>query len=350
MASPGEKALHAALKKREFDASYYFFGDDDFLKDERLREVVNTAVDAATRDFNFESRRGGELDAESLDVMLSTLPMMAERRVVVIREVDKLKKDARKVLDAYLAHPSRDTLLLLASPAGVKPDKAIAERSTAVEFTPLTGERVPKWVNYHTESVLRRQITPEAVTLLVEAIGDDLQQLAVELEKVASFTDGAINEKAVEAVVGVRRGDSVGDFLDAVAARDGVNALRLLPHVMLNPKTSAVVLVMYLTTQTLVLQYAAASRAKGGHPRALYGELMTLLRETGAFPGRPWGEAVNAWTKFADRWTVADANTALAALLTADLALKETRLSSDEQMLTSLVLALCDKPAGHRAA
>ena len=60
MASAGEKALHAALKKREFDPVYYLYGDDDFLKDISVRELVDAAVDPATRDFNLELRRGAE--------------------------------------------------------------------------------------------------------------------------------------------------------------------------------------------------------------------------------------------------------------------------------------------------
>ena len=63
MASVGEKALHAALKKHEFDPVYYFYGDDDFLKDIRVRELVEAAVDPATRDFNLELRCGTEVDA-----------------------------------------------------------------------------------------------------------------------------------------------------------------------------------------------------------------------------------------------------------------------------------------------
>jgi DNA polymerase-3 subunit delta len=350
MASPGEKALHAALKRRELDPVYYFFGDDDFLKDQRLREVIDAVVEPSTRDFNLELRRGADLDAQGLDVLLSTPPMLATRRVAVIRDVDKVKKDARKVLDAYLARPSTDTLLLLVAPSGIKPDKGLADRSTAVEFAPLNGDRVPKWVTYHAETELGRQITSGAVTLLVEAVGDDLQQLAVELEKLVSFSDGAIDERAVEAVVGVRRSDSPGVFLDAIAARDASIALRVLPGILQQPKMSAVLLVMNLTTQTLALGYAAALRARGSHPKALYGELMNLLKETGAFPGRPWGEAVNAWAKYSDRWSIPETDAALTALLAADLALKETRISSDEQMLVSLVLALCGAHAGHRAA
>lgn len=351
MASAGEKALHAALKKGSFDPVYYFHGDDDYLKDIRTRELVEAAVDPTTRDFNLEQRRGADTSAESLDSLLSTPPMLAERRVVVIRDIDKLKKDSRKLLDAYLKHPASDTVLLLVAPSGVKPDKGLSDRSTAVEFAPLTGDRVPKWVAYQVETVLRRSITPDAVTLLVEAVGDDLAQLAVELEKLVSYSDDVIDEHAVAAVVGVRRGETLGDLLDAVAERNATRALALLPGVLQQPKTSAVSIVMNLTTQTLAFGYGDAARVRGLQPRALYNEYMSLLKETGAFPGRPWGEAVNAWTKHTDRWAAGAIDAALLSLLRADEALKETRLSSDEQLLTALVLALCSAvPVPARAA
>jgi DNA polymerase III subunit delta len=350
MASAGEKALHAALKKRVFDPVYYFHGEDDFLKGQRTRELVDTAVDPSTRDFNLELRRGAELDAEALDSLLSTPPMLAERRVVVIRDVDKLKKDARRLLDQHLAHTAPDMLLVLVSPAGVKADKGLAERAVVVEFTPLTGERLEKWVTYHVEHELDRHITADAVSLLVEAVGDDLAQLAVELEKLASFSDDTIDEAAVSAVVGVRKGETLGALLDAIAARDVNTALPLIAGVLQQPKMNAVLLGMHLTTQMLALAYGEAARARGVPTRALYNEYMTLLKETGAFPGRPWGEAVTSWTKHSDRWSAPAIDHALSALLAADEALKETRLSSDEQLITSLVLALCGAGSVRHAA
>lgn len=350
MASVGEKALHAALNKREFDPVYLFHGEDDFLKDVRARELVEAGVDPATRDFNLELRRGNELDAETLDALLGTPPMLAERRVIVVRDVDKLKKDARTILLRYLDRPSPDLLLILVAPAGAKADKPLADRSTAVEFAPLTGDRLPKWVAYQAETVLGRAITAGAAALLVEAVGADLAQLAVELEKLASFAADTIDEHAVAEVVGVRRGESVGDLLDAVAAKDATTALALVPGVLQQPKTSAVSIVMNLTTQMLALAYGVAVRAAGTPPRALFNEYMALLKESGAFPGRPWGEAVTAWTRNTDRWTGSELDAALSALLSADAALKETRLSSDEQLLTSLVLTLCGAGHSRRAA
>jgi len=349
MASAGEKALHAALKKRVFDPVYYLYGEDDFLKEAAGRDLIDAAVDPSTRDFNLELRRASELDAEALDAVLSTPPMLSDRRVVLLREVDKLKKPARALLDRYLKRPAPDTILVLMSPAGVKADKSLSERATSVEFSQLTGDRVPKWIVYHVQSVHERTITPEAVTLLIEAVGNDLAQLAVELEKLASYTNDGIDERAVSSVVGVRRGESLGDFLDAVAAKDASNALALIPVMLQQPKISAVSIVMALTAQTLALAYAEATLASGASARSLFNELMALLKDTGAYPMRPWGEAVNAWTKHASRWSASELDLALTALLTTDAALKDTRISSPEQLLTSLVLALCGG-AARRAA
>ena len=343
MASAGEKALHAALKKRVFDPVYYLFGEDDFLKEQATRDLVDAAVDPTTRDFNLEIRRASELDTEALDALLSTPPMLAERRVVVLRDVDKMKKPARTLLDRYLARPAHDTVLVLVVPNGVKADKALSDRATSVEYAPLTGDRLPRWVEYHAQHALERSITPEAVALLVEAVGGDLAQLAVELEKLASYATETIDERAVADVVGVRRGESLGDLLDAVAAKDASTALGLIPIILQLPKTTAVSVVMALTVQTLALGYAEATLAAGTSPRGLFSELMALLKDTGAFPYRSWNEAVNAWTKHAARWTAAEIDAALHALHAADAALKETRLSSPEQLLTTLVLTLCDR-------
>ena len=82
----------------------------------------------------------------------------------------------------------------------------------------------------------------------------------------------------------------------------------------------------------------------------MYSELMTLLKETSAFPGRPWGEAVNAWTRYSERWSADELDAALAALLLTDEALKETKISSDEQLLTSLILALTGAGSSRCAA
>jgi DNA polymerase-3 subunit delta len=351
MPTTTERALHKAIKSRSLDPVYYFFGDDDFLKDDAVQQLIAAAVDPATRDFNCEMRRGGDLDAESLETLLETLPMMAERRLVVIRDVTALKKAARVVLEGYLQKPAPDTVVVLTSACGVKSDRVLCERASAVEFTPLRGDRVPKWVAHHASTVLGTSITPAAAELLQSAVGTDLPTLASELDKLASYTSGGeIDEHAVADVVGVRRGETLGDLLDRVAERDAAGAVALVDHVLAQPKTTGVSVVMALSTQILAMAWARAMRDTGTPAGRLESELFAYLREVGGVTGRPWGEATRSWARTVDRWSARALDEALDLLLAADVALKDTRLSSDEQLVSSLVLAMCAAGAVRAAA
>jgi DNA polymerase-3 subunit delta len=339
-----ERAFRKSLQRGEFERVYYFHGDDDFLKEQSVRELIAVAVDPSTRDFNLDIRAGAELDAETLGSVVGTPPMMAERRVVVVRDVAALRKDARASLDRYLEQPARDVMLILVAPAAekAKVDKALEKRATTVEFAPLSGDRVPRWIIHHVDSVLGATITPGAAELLQQATGNELAALAAELDKLASYAGGGtIDEAAVADVVGVRRGETLGDFLDRVAARDAAGALALLPHILAQPKTSAVSIVMALTTQMLAIGWGIT------RTRADYFE---LLKSGKAFPMRPWGEAARAWSAAERHWDDDAIDAALDALLAADIALKETRLSSDAQLLTNLVLALCGAERSTTAA
>jgi DNA polymerase-3 subunit delta len=151
------KALRTAIKDLSFAPAYYFHGEDDYLKNEELRRLTDASVDPATRDFNFETLRGADIDAETLGSILGTPPMMADRRTIVIRDVNALKKEARAVLDAYLKSPAPDLVLVLLSASGVKADKGLLGTASALEFEPLSGKRIPKWISYYVEHDLGRR-------------------------------------------------------------------------------------------------------------------------------------------------------------------------------------------------
>ena len=140
----------------------------------------------------------------------------------------------------------------------------------------------------------------------------------------------------------------MSDLLDAVAARDLATALGHIEGVLGQPKGNAVTVIMALTVQTLALTWGHHARARGLSAQRLQGEYITLLKETGAFPMRPWGDAARAWTQHLGRWDGASLAEALRALRAADQNAKDTRLASDDQLLSSLVCAMCT-PARHVA-
>ena len=340
--------LRAAIQDKQFSPAYYFFGEDEYLKEEGLRQLLGAAVDPATRDFNLDQHKGGDLDAEALGSLLAMPPMMADRRVVVIRDVTSLRKDARASLEEYLRSPARDVLVALTAPADAKSDKTLSELTVPVECESLTGAQVPKWIVARAEK-LGTSISPAAVELMQDAVGGDLSQLSIELDKLLSYcAGGAIDEDAVATIVGVKRDETPGRLLDAVAMREGALAVSLISGVLQQPKMGAVPIVMALTTQTLALAIGLTRPIPAGRQSSEY---FSLLRSGSSnLTGRAWGEAVSSWARAHGQWSRADLDHALRVLLQTDFALKSSRVSSDEQILATAVLSICGGANGRHVA
>jgi DNA polymerase III subunit delta len=366
----GYKTLRAAIDAGSYAPVYYLHGDDDYLKDASLQALLDAALDPSTRDFNCELRSGGEVDAETLGSLLATPPMLAARRAVVVRDAHLLKKAVRAELDRYLASPASDTLVVLLTPAGQATDVGLARQALACVFEPLPPERVRRWIAHHATTVLGVSVSTEAAVLLQQSVGNDLQALAAELDKCASYAlgvvgraepgaaiDGAvalIDEAAVSAVVGVRRGETLVDLLDAILMRDIDRALPLVAYVLSQPKVTAVQVVMMLGTQLLALAWGRAKRDAGWSSGQLAREYMGYLKQSSGLVGRPWGEAISVWNRAVEQWSSVELRRGVRMLLEADISLKDTRVSNEEQVMQSLVLALARptiaKPARGRAA
>lgn len=352
MATVTMKAFKAALEAGRLDPVYLFHGSDDFLKEEKVRALIARATDPSTRDFNLETLRGAECDAARLSGALEALPMLAERRVVILRDPDALKKPVRERLERYVAAPASDTCLILVLPSGAKADADLIKATSAVEFRALADDDLLLWIAHQAQTSCGTTIAPEAATLLASYGGNDLALLSGELQKLAAFTNfGTITVAAVEAVTGVRPGCTLADLLDHAAARETTKAIALVEEVLAQPKMSGVVVVLALASQTLAIGWGVAARARGLSASRLESEFFTLLKEGGsAYTGRSWGDAVKCWARAVPKWTADDVAHALPHLLAADSALKDTKVSSEEQIVTSLLLAITPVASRRRAA
>lgn len=350
--------LRKSILARSFEPVYLLHGDDDYRKEAAARELLQGAIDPSTRDFNFDMLRGADVSPEQLGSAVNTPPMMADRRVVVLRDPHALKKDARAVLEKYLSRPSREVLLVMVAVAGAPGtskgekdlDSTLRACAACVGF-PVLGEReAAEWLVLHAGEAHGVSTDEGAAALLIEAVGTESAALASEVDKLASYTQGgAITEAAVRDVVGVRQGETLSDFLDRVAERDAAGALALIEHILTLPRTSLVPIINALGVQTMAIGWGRQARDRGLPAQRMESEFFGLLKETGAYPMRPWSEAAKCWARNVSRWDAASVEQAMRALLAADRAAKDTRLSSEEQMLATLVCALCT-PARRSAA
>ena len=94
-------ALLRSLAKGELAPVYYLHGPEDILKDEAVDAILDRALEPGLRDFNLDQRSAGQLDPEAVFTLCTTLPMMAARRAVVLREIEGLSyKEMAHVIGA----------------------------------------------------------------------------------------------------------------------------------------------------------------------------------------------------------------------------------------------------------
>src|SRR2546427_488062 len=271
-------ALLRSLKQGAPDPVYYLHGEEDVLKDEAVRVLLERAVDPAARDFNVDQRTAADLDPEAFNALVNTPPILAATRAVVLRGMEQLRKTAkvRQELLHYLDSPNPSTVLVLVHGTPEPPDAELLRRATAVEVAALPPERVVRWMT-HRAKQLGFTLAPEAEELLLASVGNDLSSLARELEKLAPLCAGRpATRDEVAALVGVRRGETLQDFVDAALERRAADAARLVEPVLEQAGMSGVRMLSALGTALVGTALARAELDRDARRRdRLEGALLT---------------------------------------------------------------------------
>src|SRR5690606_21408414 len=92
--------LMSTLSRDAGGAVVFLYGEEAQQREEAIGEIVERFLDPATRDFNFDQLRGADVAPEALASLLSTPPLMAERRVVVLRDAQGLSQKGREAVEA----------------------------------------------------------------------------------------------------------------------------------------------------------------------------------------------------------------------------------------------------------
>jgi DNA polymerase-3 subunit delta len=110
------------------------------------------------------------------------------QRLVIVEEVERWKAADTKAITSYLASPAPDTVLALVA-GEMKRNAALAKtcaKAGDVLVYDVPKRRVPEWV---TKQFADRDVAvdPEAVRLLVEVVGENPEELASEVDKIATW-------------------------------------------------------------------------------------------------------------------------------------------------------------------
>jgi DNA polymerase III subunit delta len=337
VAAQSADELAAALRRGQRGGVFFLYGDDEFLKDEATAAIVAAHLDPATRDFNFDQIRASDAEPEALLSIVATPPMMAEWRVVVLRDAQLLAGNARgrAVLESLLERSVPDLVLVIVAQLPERASGKIYDRlkkqTTSVEFGRLAGGDLPGWL---IDRAGREDVVLEAdAARALASANAELGVLVQELAKLVGYVGERrrITRDDVTAVVGHVPRQNRWDWFDMVGDRRFSDARQALP-VLLQGAETGVGLIIGLGTHFLRLALAAH-----GGERALQSALP---------PHQRW--LAGRVAKQARGWKALHLDAALDDLLRADRLLKSASLS-DHQVLEETLLRMQAR-AGVRAA
>ena len=259
----------AAVRKQIASATpdpvYLIVGDDE-AEMSRLAADISGLVEDSLRAFNCERLYAGERGVTPLTIAecARLLPMLSDRRVVVVLRAEKILKPKRRgkaaveeeaeegaeppsdldALEAYIKAPVRETtLVLVASDVDRtrKIYKTMQKQATIVECWGLKPGRDAKVdlrdVARVAERLVReasagagQQIEPAAAKLVAERAGTDIARLRGDVERLLLYTAGnsKITLDDARQVVSAETAQDDWAVTNAIQRKDAPEALRQL--------------------------------------------------------------------------------------------------------------------------
>lgn len=239
-----EAELKAQIRKSEFAAFYFLYGEEKYMVGRYAEKLIAAAGGSAFETFNVQRFDGDSADVERIAEAAEALPFLAERKCVAVADFNAggLRGREANKLEELLGSLPETTVLLFYLPtlsfdpkrdAGWKKFLARAGKAgCTVDVKKRTAEQLCKTLcsgaEKHGCTLSRR--TAERI---LSFCGDDLHTLFGELEKLCAFVGaGEITPEAVDQIVIKNLEARVFDLSKAILAGNYSGAYTILDQLL----------------------------------------------------------------------------------------------------------------------
>lgn len=253
-------------RQEKFAPVYFFYGSEEFIIDQLIRKCIQLALEPNAHDFDLNILYGNDTDAVTIINYASAYPMIARRRVVVVKDVNQLDAAGLELLAKYVQRPLATNCLLLTAEkidARKSAFKRLLENSTSLEIKPMYDNDVAQWLQRYVQD-LRLSISQEAIQLLQTTVGNSLRRLANEIEKISlNLKDrNRIEVEDVEFVVGSSRQYSIFELCDAIGRRNVRQSIIILRNLLRQGESPAGIIAMLTRHFGILMRLKALQMAK----------------------------------------------------------------------------------------
>ena len=235
-------------KKNKYKPVYWFEGEEDFYIDQLVDVAEHNILTEAETSFNLSVFYGK--DAGWADVVNACMryPMFGDKQVVILKEAQQMKELEK--LEAYIDKPLTSTIFVVAHKekkvdGRSKLARLLKEKAEVLSTKKMYDNELPAWTQDFIETK-GYQPTQKAIHLLVDHIGNDLNRIANEIDKVILNLGKrkTITEDDIEEFVGISKEYNVFELQNAVGKKNLVKAMQIIQYFESNPKAAPIQLVL----------------------------------------------------------------------------------------------------------
>ena len=231
-------------KKKNFKPLYWLEGEEEFYIDLVMDYAEHNILSEADTAFNLSVFYGKDANWTEVVNACSRYPMFAQRQVILLKEAQQMK-DIDK-LENYITNPLSSTVLVVSYKGKTidgrsKLAKLLKQHGEVLSAKKLYDNQLPGWTTDFIQSK-GYTITPRALTLLVDHIGNDLSRIANEFEKVSLNLNNRknITEDDIEKYVGISKEYNVYELQQALSNKDLAKAITIIQYFEGNPKAAPI--------------------------------------------------------------------------------------------------------------
>ena len=242
------KRIIQDIEAKKFEKIYFLHGEEAYFIDAITTALIEHALEDHERDFNQTIVYGKDSDALSIISEAKGYPMMAERRLVVLKEAQDFR--GLEDLTPYFEAPSDQTIFIVnykykKYDSRKKSIKAAAKNGLVFKSDKVPEYKLSEWINGYV-STLGYSITPKASMLIAEFLGNDISKIVNELDKLQILVEKGttINEIHVEENIGISKDYNVFELVNAVSIGDITKANKIVDYFDHNPKATSIIVVV----------------------------------------------------------------------------------------------------------
>lgn len=235
-------------KKNIFKPIYWLEGEEEYFIDEIMEYAEKKILSEADASFNQTIFYGKDANWTDIINACRRYPMFADWQVVLLKEAQQMKEVEK--LESYIENPLGSTILVVSYKGKTldgrsKFSKLIKKKGEVFLSKKIYDNQLPGWINGYLQTN-GFKITPKALNLLVEHIGNDLSRIVNEIEKLSLNLDKGknITEDDIEKYIGISKEYNIFELQRAFSKKDNAKAIRILQYFEANPKAVPIQLIL----------------------------------------------------------------------------------------------------------